>query len=159
MKFSRLFSLIALISISGFAAAAHAAAPAPKATFRFDPAGFKGDSTRLVVRVEIPEGWHIQAAAPLDSFLIPTTVKAVNEALAFGKPAFPKPVEEDFPALGGKVLLLKGNFDVKLPARRKHAKVAASELEKTVVTLRYQACNNSQCLPPKEIKAAYAPKN
>jgi hypothetical protein len=152
MKISRLLPVL----VMGFAAAAAASQPAPKATFRFDPAGFKGDSTRLVLRVEVPAGWHIQAAAPLDSFLIPTTVKASHPQAVFGKPVFPKPVEEDFPALGGKVLLLKGTFDVRVPAKRKSPKVTIEELGDARVVLRYQACNNSQCLPPKEIVARYA---
>ncbi|MCD6024675.1 MAG: putative rane protein [Fibrobacteria bacterium] len=136
------------------ASAAFAANPAPTASFRYSPGAFKGDSTRMLVKVVIPKGWHIQSNAPLDEFLIPTELKAEGEGLGFGKPMFPKPVLEDFPALGGKVALFAGTIEIKVPVGRKNAK-AGESLEKAKVVLRYQACNDSQCLPPKEITAKY----
>ena len=156
MKFS---SVSPLIAVLGFATLAFSTAPAPKAVFRYEPAGFKGDSTRLVVRVSIREGWHLQSDVPLDEFLIPTTVKAKAEGLTFGKPVFPKAKIENIEALGGKVAVFEGDIEVKIPAKRANAKVNAAALEKTEVMLRYQACNSSQCLPPKEIKAVYGSKN
>jgi hypothetical protein len=111
------------------------------------------------VRVIIPKGWHIQSDAPLDEFLIPTEVKASAEGLRFGKPAFPKPLLKDFPALGGKVALFEDTVDVRVSVRavkrKTDSKVLSSALEKAAVALRYQACNDSQCLPPKEIKATF----
>ena len=148
----KLFALLTL----AFASATFAVTPAPTATFRYNPEGFKGDSTRLVVNVSIPKGWHIQSNAPLDEFLIPTELKSEGEGLSFGKPVFPKPILEDFPALGGKVALFAGNIEVKVPVTRKNSKVKGDALKSAVVTLRYQACNDSQCLPPKEITAKYA---
>ena len=148
----RHFSLLASLCL---ATLSHAAMPAPTATFRFSPDGFRGDSTRMIVKVSIPKGWHIQSNVPLDEFLIPTELKAEGEGLGFGKPAFPKPIYEDFPALGGKVALFAGNIEVKASVTRKNAKVTAEALENAKVTLRYQACNDSQCLPPKEITAKY----
>ena len=127
----------------------------PKATFYFKPAGFKGDSTRLILHVSLPQGWHIQSNTPLDSFLIPTTVKATAEGVVFGSAAFPKPVEKDYPALGGKVALFEGEFDIAVPAKRANAKVKSSALKSVKVKLGYQACNDSQCLPPKEVDAVY----
>jgi thiol:disulfide interchange protein DsbD len=156
MKFSRILPLAALLGLS--AAAFGASPPAPKATFRFDPAGFKGDSTQLRVSVSIPEGWHIQSDVPLDEFLIPTTLHAKAEDVAFGKAVFPKAKVENIEALGGKVAVFEGEIEIKVPAKRTRSGVAAKALENSEVSVRYQACNNSQCLPPKEIKAAYAGK-
>lgn len=133
-------------------------APAPKATFRVDPAGFKGDSTQLRVRVSIPEGWHIQSDAPLDEFLIPTTVNAKAADVSFGKAVFPKAKIENIEALGGKVAVFEGEIEIKVPAKRSRAKATAKTLEGAEVSVRYQACNNAQCLPPKELKATYAGK-
>lgn len=146
---------LSFLAALALASAALAVTPAPTATFRFTPDGFKGDSTRLVVKVIIPKGWHIQSNAPLDEFLIPTELKAEGEGLSFGKSVFPKPILEDFPALGGKVALFAGTIEVKVPVARKNAKVKKDALEMVGVTLRYQACNDSQCLPPKEITAKY----
>ena len=148
------FALSALAALS-LVALTYAASPAPTATFRFSPEGFKGDSTRMIVKVNIPKGWHIQSNAPMDEFLIPTVLKVENEELKFGKSVFPKPIIEDFPALGGKVALFEGNIEVKVPVVRKNAKVTAETFGDTRVAVRYQACNNSQCLPPKEITAKF----
>jgi hypothetical protein len=145
-----------LASLS-LASAALAANPAPTASYRFTPDGFRGDSTRMIVKVVIPKDWHIQSNAPLDEFLIPTELNVEGEGLSFGKPVFPKPLIEDFPALGGKVALFQGIIEVKVPVARKNAKVMRESLKDTKVTVRYQACNNSQCLPPKEITAKYVP--
>ena len=130
-----------------------AASIVPKVTFHFKPDGFKGDSTSLVVHVSLPDGWHVQSNAPLDSFLIPTTVQPVGTGLSFGRPVFPKAVEKEYPALGGKVALFQGEFDVIVPAKRLNAKVKAAALKTVKVKLGYQACNDTQCLPPKEIDA------
>jgi DsbC/DsbD-like thiol-disulfide interchange protein len=149
---------LCFLAVLSLAASALAAAPVqPTATFRFAPEAFRGDSTRLLVKVSIPKGWHIQSNAPLDEFLIPTEVKASGEGLAFGTAVFPKPVTEDFPALGGKVALFEGDFEVKVPVARKNKKTGAESLRNAKVSLRYQACNSSQCLPPKEIAARYVP--
>ena len=148
---SLLSSLLLATSLS------FAATPAPTASFRYVPTSFKGDSTRMVVKVTIPKGWHIQSNAPLDEFLIATELKTEGEGLSFGKAVFPKPILEDFPALGGKVALFAGTIEVKVPVARKNAKVTKDALETAKVVLRYQACNDSQCLPPKEITARYVP--
>lgn len=158
MKF--FFSALALTTLAALGTVSAApASPVPTATFRAAPGGFRGDSATVRVRVIIPKGWHIQSDAPLDEFLIPTELKASGEGLRFGKALFPKPLVKDFPALGGKVALFEDTVDVRVSARAAKAGMGAkallAALEKSVVTLRYQACNDSQCLPPKEITAAF----
>jgi hypothetical protein len=132
-----------------------AATVTPDVTFRFDPEAFRGDSTRLVVRVGLPRGWHVQSNAPLDSFLIPTTVSAEGEGLKFGTPEFPPPLEKEFPALGGKVALFEGEFDVRVPVRRENPGIKAAALRSVKVKLGYQACNDTQCLPPKTVEGRH----
>jgi len=123
----------------------------PKVTFHFKSQTFKGDSTRMIVHVALPDGWHIQSNAPLDSFLIPTTVHASAEGLSFGPPVFPKPIEKEYAALGGKVALFEGEFDIGVPVKRNNAKIKSSVFKTVKVKFGYQACNDTQCLPPKEI--------
>jgi hypothetical protein len=142
-----------LLTLSLFSLAMAFAAPQPKVAFHFEPDGFKGDSTRLVVHVSLPDGWHIQSNAPSDSFLIPTTVHAEGRGLVFGPPVFPKPVEKNFPALGGKVALFQGDFDIEVPVKRNGPKIKTVALKAVKVRLGYQACDNTQCLPPRVIDA------
>lgn len=142
-----------LLLLPLFALAAAFAAPRPKVKFHFEPDGFKGDSTRLVLHVSLTYGWHIQSNAPLDSFLIPTTVHAEGVGLAFGPPVFPQPVEKNYPALGGKVALFQGDFDIDVPVKRSGPKIKAAALKTVKVKLGYQACNDTQCLPPFTVEA------
>jgi hypothetical protein len=154
-----LLSTLLLAAFSAIPAFSASPAPVPTATYRADPGGFRGDSASVRVQVIIPKGWHIQSDAPLDEFLIPTEIKASGAGLRFGKAVFPKPLLKDFPALGGKVALFEDTVNVRVPAHSAKAKANPKALnkalEKSVVTLRYQACNDSQCLPPKEIRAVY----
>jgi thiol:disulfide interchange protein DsbD len=134
---------------------AASALPVPLATFRAESPGFRGDSATVRVRVAIPNGWHIQSNAPLDDFLIPTEVKASGEGLAFGTPVFPKAKMKDLEALGGKVALFEDSLSVRVPVRARRGTDAEKSLAASVVSVRYQACNDSQCLPPKVITAKY----
>ena len=149
--------LIRFLPLSLFACALALAAPQPKVTYHFEPDGFKGDSTRMVVHVSLPQGWHIQSNAPLDSFLIATTVHVEGKDLVFGSAVFPKPIVKEYPALGGKVALFEGEIDIGIPVKRNGSKIKAAALKTVKVKLGYQACNDTQCLPPKEVEGIFEP--
>ncbi len=141
-------------SIAGFVTVGTAGAGiTPQVSYHFDPPSFRGDSSQLVVHVVLPPDWHIQSFAPLDSFLIPTVLHAEGQGLVFGQPVYPKPEFEEIPALGGKVALFQGAFDIRTPVKAKGGKPSAAALKTVKVSLRYQACNNTQCLPPREVAA------
>jgi hypothetical protein len=133
--------------------------PAPKVSFHYQaggqakpanrpPEGFPRD---LIVHVEIQEGWHINSEAPLDSFLVPTTLDIKAEGLVFGRPEFPKPELKHSDVMGGDLSLYTGAFDVRVPATPRDPSVKTLPTPRTRVTLNYQACNNSMCLPPKSV--------
>jgi len=161
--------LLTLLTLLTTAAGAGAAPPSlapvpgsvPDVTYLVEAAGIRGDSAALRVTVAIPAGWHIQSNAPLDDFLIPTVVTATGEGVRFGAPRFPKPLMKEFPALGGQVALFEDTVVVRVPAWRKGAGKdpagTVRALSKSQVTLRYQACNDTQCLPPRTVAARYAP--
>ena len=109
-----------------------------------------GDSLTLNVHIELAEGWHINSEAPLDSFLVPTSLDLKStppDAIAFGKPRYPQPMIQRNPVMGD-LSLYTGAFDVQVPAKK--GKGAAQPV-RTRVTLHYQSCNNTMCMPPKSI--------
>lgn len=133
----------------------------PKVTFSYlaapdHPAQAKAksasDSLTLNVRVELQDGWHINSETPLDSFLVPTTLDIRSDGVEFGRPRFPQPMIQQNKVMGD-LSLYTGTFNVQVPAKRarKSGAPAASVNGRTRVTLNYQACNNSMCLPPKSI--------
>jgi hypothetical protein len=127
------------LSFAYLAPAAHPGQPKSKAS---------GDSLTLNVRIEIAEGWHINSDAPLDEFLVPTRLEIKSEGAEFGKPRYPRPEILHNPVMGD-LSLFSGAFDVKVPAQR--VGKPSGGAPRTSVTLHYQSCNNSMCLPPKSV--------
>ncbi len=136
-------------------ARASSSQPAPAVTFRYaEAARDSGDEGHVLrVHVEIAPGWHINSDAPLDEFLVPTTVEAKAEGTVFGKPRFPRPERVRSEAFGSEVLLFSGAFDVEIPvvARAASAPKRTFTPPRTRVALRYQACDHATCYAPKEI--------
>jgi hypothetical protein len=92
---------------------------------------------QLVVRLAIAPGYHIMSDRPPDPFSIPTQVVASAGGLAFDAAAYP-------PASPlGSLSVFDGTTEVRLPFHR---------LDETAgpiaVDVRYQACTETQCLPP-----------
>jgi hypothetical protein len=71
--------------------------------------------------------------------------------MAFGKPRYPQPMIQHNKVMGD-LSLYTGAFDVQVPATKvgKGGK-GVSQPGRTSVTLHYQSCNNTMCLPPKTI--------
>jgi cytochrome c biogenesis DsbD-like protein len=160
---NRLLSLasLALLATAPAMAQSASAQATPKVSFAYlTPPAHPGatrskaaaDSLTLNVHIELAEGWHINSEAPLDSFLVPTSLdlKSVPpEGVAFGKPRYPQPMIQHNPVMGD-LSLYTGAFDVQVPAKKGKGKDAAQPA-RTRVTLHYQSCNNTMCLPPKSI--------
>ena len=99
--------------------------------------------------------------------MIPTELNVTGEGLRLGKASFPAPQLQEFPALGGQVALFSDTVDIFVTAYatkaskankgKQDAKALAAALAKASVALRYQACNDSQCLPPKTVTARQTP--
>lgn len=145
-----------------------AALSAPSLSFRYEPVApsptlakgkadrrVTGDSLTLVVRVELREGWHINSAKPLDDYLVPTSLEIQAQGTRFGQPHFPEPVLLHSKVMGGDLSLYTESFEVAVPAKRlPRVPSIAPKAEApavTRVTLHYQACNDSMCLPPRSI--------
>ena len=133
--------------------------PVPRVSFRYEQVHAAGGTPKpgIVIHVELQPGWHINSEAPLDSFLVPTTVEAQAEGMEFGAPIYPPAVRQHSEVMGGDLALFTGAFDISIPAQRPAAsgmkgKTAAKQPPpRTRVTLNYQACNNAMCYPPKAV--------
>jgi DsbC/DsbD-like thiol-disulfide interchange protein len=152
---------LVVLSVTFAGAQAPSKAPVPKLSFAYQEKPRAGAGAadagplKLIVHVELADGWHINSQAPLDSFLVPTTLTAEADGWEFGKPEYPKPVLQHSDVMGGDLSLFTGVFDVPIPCKPKgQAKAKSGAVPgKTRVTLNYQSCNNNMCLPPKTITA------
>jgi thioredoxin:protein disulfide reductase len=147
-----------LISASRTAPAQETAAP-PKPTdivstktfVSMDPVP-RGKEFQAAVVVKINPGFHMNSHKPSDTYLIPTTVtpQLPDGFTLVGEPAYPLGKNEKFPFSPDKPLnVYTGSvtFRLKMTADEKAALGKAS----IPVTLRFQACNTSACLPPVKI--------
>lgn len=111
--------------------------------------GVRSGVVTAKVSVQLRNGFHVNSHAPNDEYLIPlrlTWDAAPLEVLAI---EFPKPVLEHYEFSQKPVSVFTGDFDIltrfKVPAN------APLGLGSLTGKVRYQACNNSMCLPPKTV--------
>src|SRR5262245_5772563 len=112
-------------------------------------ARLQATDTEAVTELTIAPGWHVNGPRPRDEFLIPTSLQLKPPAgQTAGSVAWPDPVERTLAFAPGKPLLLYEGT-VKLTAPLSGTPAAGSP--PLGASLRYQACNDTTCLPPRTI--------
>jgi len=97
-----------------------------------------------VMTAKIEDGWHIQSAHPLDTFTIPTTL-AIDGLI---QADYPPHVLKTFTFSGGtKLAVYEGTIQIPFTAKLKNGATSVN------ATLHYQACNDTVCLPPRDVSA------
>lgn len=110
-----------------------------------------GDTGRVAFQVDLggPE-WHVNANKPLDEYLIPTELTLTPPAgITVREVVYPEP----------KTITLEGTTDNLAVYGRQFTIGVLLATDPSLIpggheiegTLRYQACDNKQCLPPKSI--------
>ena len=108
----------------------------------------KGGRVQGTVVVDIPSGYHINSNRPLEKYLIASQLQFEAPAgVRVGPIVFPRPILRSLKFSKSKVAVFEGHttirFSVTVPASFKSNSV---ELKGR---LRYQACNDDVCFPPK----------
>ncbi|HYM61910.1 MAG TPA: cytochrome c biogenesis protein CcdA, partial [Thermoanaerobaculia bacterium] len=110
-----------------------------------------GDEVRGVITATIEPSWHINSNKPLDSYTIATTVTLDPATAELVNAEFPPHEIKTFKfSAGTRLAVFEGTLPVRFTARLK------SGATKIGASLRYQACNDSVCLPPKTVTADIA---
>jgi thiol:disulfide interchange protein DsbD len=122
----------------------HAAPPDPVV------ARLRAGNAEAVVELTIAPGWHVNAHAPRDEFLVPTTLEIqAPPGQKAAEVSWPEPVERTLAISPGKAMLLyEGQVRLSAPL----SGTAAAGAPPLRARLRYQACNDSTCLPPKTVE-------
>jgi thiol:disulfide interchange protein DsbD len=102
-----------------------------------------------VAEITIAPGWHVNGATPREGFLIPTRLDlTVPEGIRAGAVEYPPPVERTLEVSSGKpVALYEGQVAFRVPLEG----VAAVGTGPVSAALRYQACSDTRCLPPRTL--------
>lgn len=123
------------------------------AAWQRDPSTAPGAYT-LAVTVTVQDGWHVNSHAPLSEDLIATTVQVeAPTGWQVGAPVFPPHRKARFEFSEEPVAVHEGTFVVRIPMTIPADAARTAVLKATV---RAQACNDRECLPPADVTFAVA---
>jgi len=107
----------------------------------------RGGSTRGTVTLRIPGGLHVNSNRPNSQYAIPTTVKISAVGAKTGGVSYPRGRNRKFQFSEEMLNVYEGSatfsFNLTVPANFKGNAV------KVRVVVRYQACTEEVCYPPK----------
>jgi hypothetical protein len=112
----------------------------------------KGSATVVTVKASLPAGYHANSNKPTETYLIPLTIKWTAGPLQMDSVTYPQPKFERFPfqkPSDKPLSVVTGEFSIAtrftVPANAPAGPAAENG------TLRYQACDNKACYPPKNV--------
>ena len=113
----------------------------------------KGTEATVTIKASLPPGFHANTNKPTEAYLIPLTLKWTGGPLQAGEIAYPKGTMEKYSFSDKALSVVSGEFAIttkfKVPAG---APVGAGSESGT---LRYQACNDKACFPPKTLNVSF----
>ena len=148
-----LLTLVTLLAAPALAQSGKAlyvsVAPVPAVT------AARGSQTKVSLDFRVASGFHINSNAPKSEFLIPTQLKMdVPTDIVLGKIQYPEGKDVSFPfSPDEKLNVYSGDFTINLAVHPLRSVVPGKYLMRG--TLRYQACDNAQCFPPKTLPVSF----
>ena len=111
--------------------------------------------TMVNLNFRVATGFHINSNAPKDEFLIPTALKMdLPTDIILGKIEYPEGKDLSFPfSPESKLNVYSGDFTIAVAVHPLHAVTPGKYIMHGV--LRYQACDNAQCFPPKTLPVSF----
>jgi Disulphide bond corrector protein DsbC len=109
----------------------------------------RGGTAPLNIALRVNKGFHVNSNRPNDELLLPTVVHlSPPEGIIFMNIAYPEAEELALPFAGkDKLSVYSGSFEVTAEVRI--PKAAALGTQRVHGEVKYQACDNRQCFPPK----------
>ena len=113
-------------------------------------AGKRNAAVQTRIPLSILAGFHINSNTPSDEYLIPLTLTWTSlGALEGGQVTFPKASSEKYDFSDKPLSVYTGNIE--LTASFKVSANAPAGPGVAAGKVRYQACNNKACFPPKTV--------
>jgi hypothetical protein len=118
----------------------------------------RGKANTVELRFHVSSGFHVNSNKPTAEYLIPTTLKLdVPTDIVLGRITYPEGQQMSFAfAPDEKLSVYSGEFDLAVMVRP-----LASVLPGKYVfrgELKYQACDNAACYPPKKLPVQFEVK-
>jgi thiol:disulfide interchange protein DsbD len=110
----------------------------------------KGGTARVKVTASLNEGFHLNSNTPPEDYLIPLSLKWVPGSVEAGDVIYPKAQQLKVPFDPKPLSVLTGKFEITTTFKTS----ATATVGPSTVTgkLRYQACNDKSCFPPKTLE-------
>lgn len=105
--------------------------------------------TEQRLKLSLPAGCHANSNAPLESFLIPLKITWTPGAVEAAETVYPKPAMEKYEFAEQPMSVVGGQFEIVTMFKR--SAIAQPGPSSLTGKLRYQACNDKMCFPPKTI--------
>ena len=102
------------------------------------------------IRFRVNPGYHVNSNAPADEFLIPLRCTWTEDVVKVQDVLYPKPQMQKFAFSEKPMSVYEG--DVKTQVKFKVPASAPRGLIQLTGKLRYQACNDRMCLPPRTLE-------
>jgi len=114
----------------------------------------RGKSARATVVLSIPGGLHVNSSRPGSEYAIPTSVRASSvRGVRIGAVSYPRGRNRKFEFSENSINVYEGrtsfSFNVTVPENFKGDSVTVN------VSVKYQACTNEVCYPPKTKRATF----
>jgi hypothetical protein len=139
-----LLALLALAPIEAYAQAPQLAVTPPEQI-----SIKRGASATVKVTATLNEGFHLNSHTPQEEYLIPLSLKWTPGSVEAADIVYPKPQMIKLPFSEKPISALTGKFEITTEFK---APATAAVGPSTVIgKLRYQACNDKSCFPPKTL--------
>jgi hypothetical protein len=118
----------------------------------------RAKQTMVNLNFRIPAGYHINSNTPKSEFLIPTALKMdLPTDIVLGKIEYPPGEDASFPfSPDEKLSVYSGDFTIAIAVHPLHSVVPGKYEMRGA--LRYQACDNAACYPPKNLPVNFEVK-
>jgi hypothetical protein len=158
---ARSFLLLALVSLTtARLSSAQTPGKAPSLTVAAVPLVTAQRAAQTMVNLDfrVPPGYHINSNTPKSEFLIPTALKMdLPTDIVLGKIEYPAGEDRSFPfSPDEKLSVYSGDFTIAVAVHPLHSVVPGKYEMRGV--LRYQACDNAACYPPKNLPVSFEVK-
>jgi hypothetical protein len=155
------YSLLTLVLLAGaIASSAQTPGKAPTLAMAAVPLTTtpRAQPTMVDLNFRVPPGYHINSNTPKSEFLIPTALKMdLPTDIILGKIQYPAGEDASFPfSPDEKLSVYSGDFTIALSVHPLKSVVPGKYVMHGV--LRYQACDNAACYPPKNLPVSFEVK-
>jgi hypothetical protein len=110
----------------------------------------RGATGEVKIAAQLQPGYHVNSNTPSEDYLIPLKLTWAKEPLQAEQVVYPKPQSEKYDFSPTPLSVFSGNFEIvtrfKAPSDARNGPAIMNG------KLRYQACNNKECLPPRTIE-------